>query len=212
MFTEFRGNSHREAEEFAYNRYRRGQESGSCEQCGWKDGDGPVACFYSDALGFVTHTNTGKSARALMTESQRSLMDSYESMVLVPWDRESEVLKLRADQKQFGRPEAWVDEQLGKPLPGANPPHRYGVEYPADWIFDSWWIPARLTSEEFWPVRRRKTEDEPADSWVCYMVHVYWPHSCGKGRGKHLGPYHIGCTGCKEEVRLWEFGIDPDCG
>jgi len=43
------------------------------------------------------------------------------------------------------------------------------------------------------------------------LVWVQKPHLCG-GFGKFIAPYHIGCTKCAEEVKLWEFGIDYDVG
>jgi len=43
------------------------------------------------------------------------------------------------------------------------------------------------------------------------LVWVQKPHLCG-GFGKYIGPYHIGCTKCDEELKLWEHGIDYDLG
>jgi len=147
----------------------------------------------------------------MMTDSQRSLCDSYEGSLLVYWDRESEVLQLRSVAEKRGEP-SYVDQQLAKSdhdLRGRPLPHRYAVDYPSDWIRDPWRIPARLENPEFFPTRH---DSDDSGEWVSYMTHVYPPHSCGKGRGQHAGPYHIRCTGCSEEVKLWEFGVDYDVG
>jgi hypothetical protein len=201
----------------AYDRFLRSQKSGACEECGWKDGDGVKTCFYSSAIGTVTHEDSPQAVRARMSESQRSLLDSYDSYLLLPWDAESEILDLRA--AAAGRAdedggEAWIEFCLTR-TPNLRPanfgktvPHRYAVEYDG-WLTEPWWIPSQLRPPEFWPSRRRRWD---LKDWISYEAGVYRPHSCGQGHGQHRAAYHVYCTGCLEEVKLWEFGVDPDCG
>ena len=195
----------------AYERFQQAKVTGVCEECGWKDGDGATTCFYSRDIGAVTHTNSDAAVRAQMSESQRNLCDSYESSVLIYWDAESELLRWKGQAAKENKDEAWLQEKLTaerqreeKKLKGAS---LYAVDRPADSLFETWWWPEHTVPSEFWPSRR-----QPEGGWISYMVHVYRPHSCGKGHGTFRGPYHYGCTGCGEEVKLWEFGVDYDCG
>ena len=45
-------------------------------------------------------------------------------------------------------------------------------------------------------------------------VELQKPHGyCGcNGVGKYANPYHVKCTKCDTEVRLWEWGVDYDIG
>jgi hypothetical protein len=194
----------------AYERFAKAEKTGVCEECGWKDGDGAVTCFYSNVLGAVTHEN---AVRAQMTESQRSLYDSYDTGWLIYWDRESELCRQREIAKKNGDDEAWVQSSIEQPAHKHKGPFRYAMDCPPDLLFEPWWMPARLHPREFWPARRRSDSDGVGDQeWISYMVHVYRPHSCGKGHAIDKGPYHFGCSGCGEEIKLWEFGVDYDVG
>jgi hypothetical protein len=211
----------------AYERFRAAKASGHCEECGWKDGDGVTTCFYSSIIGAVTHEDSPAAVAARMTESQRSLMESYESR-LVYWDEESERLRHQADAARYhnGDP-AYVMRRMAEPCQGLRGEEfpRYAHQSPEYSSHATWWIPARLEERQFWPSRFRPAgtlvrytdggkhyEYTTAEDQISYMVHVHKPHSCGKGHGKFISPYHFGCTGCGEEVKLWEFGVDPDCG
>jgi len=43
------------------------------------------------------------------------------------------------------------------------------------------------------------------------LIWVQKPHDCG-GYGYFFRPYHIKCSKCDAEVRLWEWGVDYDVG
>jgi hypothetical protein len=222
MAKEYTDDSYREA----YERFQLASTSGHCDECGWEDGDGVTTCFYGSVIGAVTHQDSPAAVAARMTDSQRSLMESYESR-LVYWDEESERLIHEADAARYHHPPEWVAQQIAKPLKSLQGQEfpRYAHQSPDYSNHKVWWIPARLQEREFWPSRFRPAgtvvrytdagkqyEYTTSEDQISYMVHIYKPHSCGKGHGKFIAPYHFGCTGCGEQVKLWEFGVDPDCG
>lgn len=173
-----------------------------CPVCGWQDGDGIKACFYSSRLGAVTHENTIEGAKQTMTPAQASLVDlrmkllytnaeSREKYLEGTWQKskaaEEEHKRLKrpypfivTDGKEMTTEERhrqYVEKQMAEPL---------ATDYP----YRAW-------------VQKKQGE---------YMVFCYEPHpNCG-GVQEGVGPYHLRCSKCGVEVRLWEHGIDYDVG
>jgi len=199
-----------------YDLYKQAERTGKCSLCGWKDGDGVKMCYYDSDIGAVTHQNSMEAAKSQMTQSQRSLVESYESAVYSVMHNDlCNVVK--AYLKRIAKVEN--ETLLGK----------------------SWKIGGCL-----YPMGKYKTREEAAEAWIgskrclenylsqgCKIIRsrredkedtifedfefdiitydVQKPHCCG-GFAKYADPYHIKCSGCDEEVKLWEFGIHYDIG
>jgi hypothetical protein len=201
--------------------------NGPCGECGGKDGDGVSTCFYSDVLGAITHQNTDAAIRSLMNESQRSLYDSYNSMQYVYLDEASEILAhrdaWRRVRSESGETEDhYIARMLSAPRLGGGPQaaFHYVPDFSAHTCHEVDWQSARHHREDCYPARRRMSEGQwfndkqlsLPELQVAYMAFVYEPHACGKGHGRHAGAYRISCTGCREVIELWEFGMDYDVG
>ena len=189
----------------AYEKYKEARRTGGpCEVCGWRDGDGVKACFYSPDLGAVTHQNTEAGAMLSMTEEQRSLFRLRQKLLYIDADLREKSIR-------------WVAHQRGEPLDSEfMVDYRKQQETPPladeplyrDWVRGEWWVPAKDIPEHLrGPVRQSKYGIKTS-----YMVHVYEPHpDCG-GIQVFVGPYHFMCSKCGAEVRLWEHGVDYDIG
>ena len=240
--------------------------TGKCRLCGWGDGDGTKVCYYDPELGAMVHENSMEVAMALMTPSQRSLLESYDSgkyayvskeklkedierAVLRAHIRirelEDEIKELEArlrDLMNIKTEEEWVRYRvkIGIVLMIRLEPY---IDHIKRWLdakrrnitaFRKY-IEMQMAEPEALLdymikgdaviINNRLTmldEAEDEGYFVVYpdqlekpflgkMVWVQKPHLCG-GFGRFIAPYHIGCTKCNEEVRLWEFGIDYDVG
>ena len=198
------------------------QSGGPCPICDWRDGDGVRPCFSSREYGVVTHENSMKAAQQDMTPEQRSLVNlrqalvylSREHLELAVWqfvdqslvnDRERGVPPRSAAERET-RVQALVRHLLARGLTSAGDPQYAG------WRREEWWLPVEWSSGYVTPeALRGPTRKRTADGVMfnAYMAHVYEPHpGCpGHGHAVILEPYHIACTGCDTEVKLWEFGI-----
>lgn len=75
-----------------YQLYTEGKKAGLCLNCGWKDGEGTRTCYYDKEVGAVVHENSWNYVL-----SQRSLIESYDSLRSSVYDEESEhVRRIRA--------------------------------------------------------------------------------------------------------------------
>jgi len=199
-----------------YDFYRQAEKTGKCELCGWKDGDGVKTCYYDPEIGFVVHQNSIEAAKTQMTESQRSLVDSYESAVYSV---------MKADLcdvvKSYLKRIAVVDNEalLGKSWRIGGCLYPMGKYKTREEVAEAW-IGKKRCLEEY--LRQgckiiRMRREEKKDTIFKNFEHdivtydVQKPHCCG-GFAKYVDPYHIKCSGCDEEVKLWEFGIDYDVG
>lgn len=209
---------------------RQAKQTGKCQVCGWKDGDGQVTCFYSPTLGAVTHENSEDAAKRTMTPEQASLFDLRQKLVYISEEVREQYIKLhwnnlvrgKAEHDASGRNYPYISYPGGKEksIEAAHQEYAESLrreptseDYPyRAWIQKEWWVPASGAHANV-PVElvaRRKKDD--FGEWYAWMVHCYEPHpNCG-GRQEFVAPYHIRCSKCGVEVRMWEHGIDYDVG
>lgn len=220
-------------EKYALSRQAQ-KDGGPCPICAWRDGDGVGTCFYSPVFGIVTHQNSEKGVMATMSPTQRHLYHlrqflAYISeevrekeLALVARDHHEYVLRMEREHPdrpptldEHGNPiseEEWIAryraQQEEKPL--ATDP-RY-----ATWFVEPWWRPVERQGSGPIPEELRgpiKGSGGYLDSvFTAYMVHLYEPHSCGRGHQYQKEPYWLACTGCTVEIKLWEHGVDYDMG
>ena len=193
-----------------YAVHKQAQENGGpCPICNWKDGDGVRTCFYSQELGIVTHQNSQQAIEASMTEEQRSLLRSYNS--------------LHTEFEHSGDHASCVQSKShdGSLIAGGYVvPHNCGGQFVQQlrpnehhqlpWVCTRCGETTTVTHprELFWPHKH-----VAGDHSTCVRAGDFYqfPHTCG-GIGEFAGPYHIFCTGCDTEVKLWEHGVDYDLG
>jgi len=197
----------------AYRQHKEAQRTGGpCPVCGWKDGDGARTCFYSRELGAVTHQNTDAGAMLTMTLEQRSLFQLRHCLLYINADlREKSIQRVEWENRRRNAPnlDAWMakyrQDQEALPLADAEP---YST-----WVQSPWWIPIPSAIPADMPEELRGLTRVHDDRlWTAYMVHCHEPHpGCG-GVQVSLGPYHVACSKCGVEVRMWEHGIDYDVG
>ncbi len=219
-----------------YALYKQAKQTGGpCQICNWRDGDGVRTCFYSSELGVVTHQNSEKGIMASMTDAQRDLYQLRQELVyvdeecrqkriqLVAQDHHTYVKRMLAQnpdryptQDEHGNSideEAWVaryqDQQMEK---GLATDQKF-----AGWLPEYWWVPVDRQADGPIPPTLRGPEkvsgtEKFAMTFTAYMVHMYEPHCCNKGHKYQVGPYHLACTGCDTEIKLWEHGVDYDMG
>jgi len=193
--------------------YSNTRKLGFCPLCGWKPGEGIKTCYYSSEIGAVIHQNSDEDAKRLMTESQRSLIKSYDSYrcgvmsektcdeikaylikLVKKIGTDWEIGNMLFSQGKYNNPEQVAEAWIG---------NKRSLE---KYLSEGYEI---LKEEIFVKTSFRQIYDHFKGKIIQYEMRI--PHTCG-GYGKYLGPYHIGCSGCKEEVKLWEFGIDYDIG
>ena len=212
----------------AYQQHKEAQRTGGpCEVCGWKDGDGVKVCFYSPELGAVTHQNTDAGAMATMTPEQRGLYQLRHALLYIDADlREKAIGRVawqtaqrRARWERDNPDEPFKTDADGRPVSDGEFLTKYREEQEAlplatsepysGWVLWPWWIPADDTPEDLLGQTMTRGNGK---LYTAYRVHCGEPHpGCG-GVQIHLGPYHIGCSKCGTEVKLWEHGIDYDIG
>ena len=216
-----------------YALYQEAKRTGGpCAICNWRDGDGVRSCFYSAELGIVSHQNSERGAMASMDESQRHLYTrrsvyAYiddecreKKIALVERDHLAYEARYRATHSPNDVPTVGDD---GKPISPEDWIARYRASQEkkplatdpqyAGWIAEMSWEPVNRTGGDTIPEELRGPEEQPHDIlYTAYMVHLYEPHSCGKGHAYDYAPYHIKCTGCDTEIKLWEHGVDYDVG
>lgn len=199
---------------------------GPCPICNWKDGDGTRTCFYSSQVGIVKHENNESGVLASMNEAQRHLYLTDQVLAYISEDfREKRIAWVDRQHRKAAekhralypdRPfsvsldgkimseDAWIaryrQEEEQSPL--ASDP-RY-----AGWIAEPWWSHEHDQPPEY----EGLVKEDGNIRFTAYMVHLYEPHSCGKGHKYFIAPYHFGCTGCSVELRMWEHGVDYDIG
>ncbi len=200
-----------------YDNFQQGQKLGHCLQCGWKDGDGVKECYYDSNVGSVTHQNSPQSVRAQMSPSQRSLYDSYNSMKSVYSSEAALQFALRKAierlEDKINNPRAilaFSDERkivLAAQLKTTDRILKYGLD------------PKAPGGVYFLPDQDETTLDAALKEGYVKVregigdhVTVQFPHEVCGGVGVFFGPYHIGCSKCAEEIKLWEFGVDYDVG
>jgi|SRR5579862_131681 len=220
-------------EKYALSRQAQ-KDGGPCPICDWEDGDGVRTCFYSSEVGIVTHQNSEKGIMAEMTPAQRHLYQLRQELVYISEEMREKAIELAAydhhnyvermltqnpnrypTQDEHGNPiseEAWIARnrarQEEKPL--ATDPQYYG------WLQEYWWVPVERPGSGPIPLELRGPT-KGTGTWddilfTAYMTHIYEPHSCGKGHQYQKEPYHLACTGCRTEIKLWEHGVDYDMG
>lgn len=196
--------------------HKQAEKSGFCPLCGWKDGNGTKVCFYSKELGAVTHSNSRKWVMSQMTESQRSLVESYESYESGVMDEEiCDLVKKHLTKQVIVNVDMEKRWQIGLCVYDFN---RYKTpeEVAEAWIGDRRSL-ERYLSQGYQIVEAKREKCEKGTVFEglgrenIYVYAVQKPHICG-GFGKFAGPYHFFCPKCKEEVKLWEFGVDYDIG
>lgn len=208
------------SEDEKWELYQQGKKTGHCPLCGWRDGDGIKTCYYSRETGATTHENSWEWVLSQMTPSQKSLQESYGSIVTGVMDENT-----CNDLHRHLITKVTLEEDELRPI-SKKKEWRIGATV---WDTDKYktpeevaeaWIGAKRSLERYlakgYVIRREYTE-EPREKTVFYEFKSFKrydmqkPHTCG-GFGSFLGPYHVGCTKCPEEVKLWEFGIDYDIG
>jgi hypothetical protein len=225
-----RGKTMNDLEKYAF--YKQARETGGpCEICGWKDGDGTRACFYGKELGTVRHENSMQAVTRQMTPSQQELLRSADSL--------HNEFEHSADHstclKSLDYNGKWITGRYVLPHTcGGQFVQQLGVdpvEHVIPWkctgcgeIVKRW---QGLPNELFWGHKHVEgdhgtcIQTSPASescnasslsSREGHPASYRFAHSCGKGYGRDAAPYELYCTGCDEEVKLWEFGIDPDMG
>lgn len=221
-----------------YALYQEAKKTGGpCAICGWRDGDGVRTCFYSSELGIVSHQNSERGTMMSMDESQRNLYTRRSVYAYIDAEcKEKQIALVARDHAEYeekyrrthtdgsaptresdGTPipyDAWVARyrasQEAKPL--ATDPQYAG------WIQEYSWVPIErassgpIPSEFLGPIKQREPGDFFFTLMTAYMMFLYEPHSCGKGHAYDYAPYHIKCTGCSTEIKLWEHGVDYDVG
>lgn len=216
------------------------KSGGPCAICDWKDGDGVRTCFYSAEVGIVTHQNNETGIMATMTPEQQHLYRLRSELVYINAElRELSIKQVAYDhhlyivamlkqnpdrypvQNEQGNPineDAWIAryrERIEQDKKLATDPQF------ASWIQQNWWIPVHrqfyygtIPQELLGPEMESKPfrGEEHGTQYTAYMTHVHEPHCCGKGYQYQKEPYHLGCTGCDTEIKLWEHGVDYDMG
>lgn len=211
-----------------YQQSRAAQKTGGpCPICGWRDGDGATVCFYDPILGAVTHTNTEHAAERTMTEQQRSLFRLRQALAFIDHEhREQYLLRTIAQNAARhaehdrlhptipyctapdGTPitdQTWAEQfrATHQSTPLATDPRFSG------WLSSPWWIQQPDPADPTLLTTRR---DGHGKTWAAWMTHLAEPHpNCG-GIQVQIGPYHLACSQCDTEIRLWEHGIDYDVG
>jgi len=77
-----------------------------------------------------------------------------------------------------------------------------------------------FTSQELGPVTHQNSDKAATASMTAEQRSLFEAYSApGVSRAHTCGgmpflrsPYHIACTGCSVEVKLWEHGVDYDVG
>jgi len=198
-----------------YDLYRQAEKTGKCELCGWRDGEGVRVCYYDKDFGALTHQNSIEGAKLHMTESQRELVDSFESTIYGVMDS-----KTRLDVKCYLEDKARIkkDAILGRVWD-------LGVYFSAEKyktkseVVEAWIKYEDLEKylkDGYKIVRTHKESNAKGSIFEDFRgeritYDLKKPHCCG-GFAVYVAPYHIKCSKCDEEVRLWEFGIAYDVG
>ena len=213
-----------------YDLHRVAQKNGGpCEVCGWRDGDGAKLCFYSSELGEVLHSNTMRAAMESMTPEQASLVNLRSALLYINADlRERHIQQVAWHHR---RKEAlWIAQYPDRPYttrPDGTPwpADEWIAEYRAKqernplatddpysgWIHEHWWLSIDSATYVDTPIALRGVLSEEGQ-FMAYQTHCNEPHpGCG-GKKVGVGPYHLRCSRCGVEVRLWEHGIDYDIG
>lgn len=173
-----------------YELHKRAKQTGVCEVCGWKDGDGVKVCFVSAELGAVTHQNSEDAVLATMTPAQQSLyllrfVHAFASIEA----REAHIAKVAEDRQRRGNfAPGWTEADE------------------AAWLADY-----RAQME-----KKPLSTDEPYCNWIQRpwqaFIECREPHADCGGVQVFVAPYHFACSVCDTEVRLWEHGVDYDIG
>lgn len=212
-----------------YKISRQANETGTCELCGWQDGDGIKTCFYSSTLGAVTHQNSIEGATRTMTPEQASLVGLRSKLLYISAEAREKFLSLqwlrtveREKEHRLKSPQPFIMRD-GQEIPIEQAHEEYcakqrqgptAEDYPyRAWVQNEWWIIGTGTGYDNTPpdlVARSMTDKY--GTWYAWMVHCKEPHpNCG-GIQVDVAPYHLRCSKCGVEVRLWEHGIDYDIG
>lgn len=187
-----------------YAQYKAAQEAGGpCPICGWREGDGVQLCYYSHELGNVGHQNNQPAG---LTAEQQGLYELFESrpngelVYIDVQSRERKIAEVAADNRARHERHNEYARQHGRKLESDSELEEWIENY-------SDRERSQLTLAEA-TARYGSLCSEPG---LKHMVHIFRPHKCG-GHVKGKGPYHIACTGCDVEIKLWEHGIDYDIG
>jgi len=191
--------------------HKEAERSGFCPLCGWKDGDGVKVCYYSQELGAVTHRNSWNWVMSQMTESQRSLVKSYDSHQCGVMDEKTcNLVKRHLSKlvriKESGFKKQW---QIGCVVFSFDK-YKTPDEVAEAWIGNRRSL-ERYLSQGYKVLEVEKQECKKGTAYEglgresIYIYTVQKPHLCG-GFARFAGPYHFICPKCKEEVKLWEFG------
>lgn len=169
---------------------------------------------YDSTLSLITHHNSIEHALAKMTQSQRSLVESYDSLLITVFDEESEK-KARQRIKEIIKEE--FNDFYGEVW-------RIGAciyekkDYTKEEAIETFLEKSgglKNYLERGWVIRDKNEGTDAAWSvYVGLFLRSYTlqkPHKCG-GFGEGAGYYHIVCTNCDEEIRFWELGVDYDLG
>lgn len=195
--------------------YQDAKKTGRCLNCGWQDGDGVKVCYYDKKTGAITHENSREYMLSQMTPSQRSLLESYDSSIFLVYDDASLEL-MRPRLLSLVR---FEDTAIGKKWRIGASIFDYDKYHTKEEVVEAW-LKGKTNLDELleqgWEIRSKEPEIGGDNSIFRGLEITKYslqkPHvPCG-GFGRLLTPYHIICSRCKEEVKLWEFGVDYDIG
>jgi len=194
-----------------YEVFKKAKEIGGCGLCGWKDGDGVKVCYYDEELGVLKHENSIDMAKSKMTTSEKSLYESYESYIHGVMRKKTRekvkayLIGLVKEDKEWG----W---RLGCSLYSRK---KYKTK---EEVADAWIGSGNLEDylKAGYAIKRSRTEENKGTLFENFNSRIVTydlqrPHTCG-GFAEYVAPYHIACSKCEEEIRLWEFGVDYDVG
>lgn len=188
------------------------KKTGYCKVCGWHDGDGVQTCYYDSEMGAMHHENSMESFFSKLTESQKILYESYHSFKSKVYDKISEnKMRKRISKliKLDGKENSWVVGNCYYSLDN----FKTKTEAVEAWLEDRKGL-SKLLGNGYIVLRKyvqKETKGSLGEGLFITSYAIQKPHTCG-GFGRFAGPYHIECSGCNEEIKMWEYGIDYDIG
>ena len=189
----------------AFWQYDIGQDLGSCNLCGWKDGKGVYICHNNLIHGPLYHYNSPAKFRSTLNPSQLSLQESHESEIGWRW-KEADIDRMRMGLL----PVVAGDETLWY----IGDSHFLKSNFPTpELAVEAYLIGFRLNDvlEQGWTIRKITNftwgEDTPLPGFSSEAYFLQKPHECGGFAYSVKEGTVLVCTGCDCQIVYEDHGI-----